>query len=85
MTRQSETEQILCTGRNLYQAVSRGNCMENDGSKGLLEALMPRLWRWADRVMVVVMAIPLSGFVELLSIIFSADHCNRRQGSIALF
>ena len=48
------------------------------GLKVYWEALMPRLWRWADRVMVVVMAIPLSGFVELLSIVFSADHCNRR-------
>ena len=55
------------------------------GLKVYWEALMPRLWRWADRVMVVVMAIPLSGFVELLSIVFSADHCNRRQGSIVLF
>ena len=42
--KQSETEQILWPGGILYQDVSGCNCVVE------WEALMPRRWRWADRL-----------------------------------
>lgn len=66
-----------------FQRQRHGRCK---GVEVSWEALVAGLWRWAFVFIVVVMAIPLSGFVKWLSIVFyGSGIATAGQGSIVPF